>query len=219
MLSFNTKTLSALLLFAGAFCHGDAHAQLQFTCTVEKTSDGTTFVAMGRKLACPLSVQYSLNDSDKEYTMASSCIINAKNLSCRGVVDLPAKARVQSVSTGPSLLNDEEITTGATPASKDMPLTQLSGDKKTATIKHQYFFASPSNNYYNRTTPCDVDGDNRVSPLDMLALNEFRRKNRWTVDLIKYEQGNEAVAFVDPTNDWISDWRDEQRILGCLNKR
>jgi hypothetical protein len=100
-----------------------------------------------------------------------------------------------------------------------MHSTHLSDDKKTATINHQYFFASPSNPYHNRTTPCDVDGDNRVSPLDMLALNEFRRKNRWTVDLLKYEPGNEPFAFVDPTNDWISDWRDEQRVLGCLSRR
>lgn len=219
MVSWKTAAGVALFLLAGAFSVDSAQADIQFVCTVEKTFDGVKYVPMERQLACPISVRLLSDNNGKEVTQASSCIIDQKSTVCRGTVKIAAGVKIKSVSTAPSLLRDDEITAGAVPASPELPLAQLSEDQVIATLKHGYFFPTPNNRFHNSTTPCDVDGDGRVSPLDLLVLNEFRRKNSWTVDLLKFDSRGEKVPFVDPTNNWVSDWRDEQAVLKCLNSR
>lgn len=213
------RIVRVIIVVAGAiFISSPAQADLEFSCTVQRTDDGVKFRAMERSLACPISVQVARDDGSAQATYATSCIIDVKDFSCRGVVEVPAGAMIISVGTAPSLLKDDEVSTGAMPASKDMPVARLSDDKTKATVEHRYIFPVPYNFYHNSERPCDVDKDGKVSPLDMLVLNEFRRRNRWTVNLMKHESNGGSVAAVDVNDDWWADWRDERALLHCLNR-
>jgi len=219
MVSIGKTFVTALIASGAIFVSSPARADLEFSCTVEKSDDGVKYGPMGRRLMCPMTIQVSRDGTGSESTYATSCIIDVKDSSCRGVAVLPSDAKIIAVATTASLLRDEEVVTGAIPASKDMPYARLSEDKTSATVEHRYIFPIPHNFYHNSTKPCDINKDGRVSPLDMLALNEFRRKNGWNVNLMKYESKGEAVPAVDPTNDWWGDWKDERAVLNCLNGR
>lgn len=219
MVSISKTVLKALIASGALFVSSPAQADLEFSCTVQKSDDGVKFRPIERRLACPISIQFSRDGTGGESTNATSCIIDVKDATCRGVAELPSDAKITAVRTAPSLLKDDEVATGAMPASQDMPSARLSDDKTTAIVEHRYIFPIPHNSYHNSAKPCDVNKDGRASPLDMLALNEFRRKNGWNINLMKYEPKGESVAAVDVTNDWWADWRDERAVLNCLNSK
>jgi hypothetical protein len=198
----------------------------KFTCSVERTLTDTTFGSLQRSVVCPVVATFSstrvvagTRERQLRYVSAA-CLIPTGATKCEGTFLQPAQAdlRILAVTTSRSLLNEAETLSGALPLSNSFPevRTTFAGYE----VRHAYAFPQVGNRFHNANSPCDVNGDGSVSPLDVLALVNFHNANgNNRINLSSFQPQPGSPQFPDPTNDWFSDDNDYRAVVGCLNSR
>lgn len=100
--------------------------------------------------------------------------------------------RVTAVTTARSLLNEAETQAGGLSIPSSPEVRQTSSGYE---VRHTYIFPQVANKFHNASSPCDINGDGAVNPLDMLLWSTSK-----TLTVIKgstYRHSNRSPDLLD----------------------
>ncbi len=223
-------TTAVALLPAVLFQTTPAEAQVaartyKFTCVVERTLTDNTFGSLQRPVVCSVVGTFSsmrlvagMRERQVRYRSAA-CLIATGATRCEGVISHPAEGdfRITAVTPARSLLTEAEVQTGALPVPNSPEVRSFSLGYE---VRHLFAFPQVANGFYNASSPCDVNGDGNVSPLDVLALaNLLNANGNSRINLSSYQPQPGSPKYPDTNNDWFVDDFDHRTVVGCLNSR
>lgn len=197
----------------------------KFTCVVDQILPNNTFGSLQRPVVCPVAVSFSQRrlgvgmGQRQVRNISAACLIPKGETRCEGTFSPPNEPdlRVAIVTTARSLLNEAETLAGALSIPNSPEVRQTASGYE---VRHTYAFPQVANKFHNASSPCDINGDGAVNPLDMLALVDFQNANsNRRINLSSFQPQPGSPRFLDPNNDWFCDDADYRVVVGCLNSR